>query len=302
MYINKFEENYGRLISTKVSPREAFGGLWACYESNLASLEGIKYWEKVMEKHAGSFHSIWIKELLQAFNNNRKLRSSHMISIFDSLLKPRLLELWQEQVNFNQRTMYDLIKEFKTLKYYDEEIFTKIIDSLIHKNTIQNLYFFDRFYNFIHDVNENPKGTLYGKWTQKIKDFEEKHYSKDYKWRYNLEERRRRTHQELVDRRDEFDWEDFMTVQATDERSERERKRLENEQQKKYAVYNEELFIKIVKEMMDEGKTMIEMMVYLDVDEEALQNAFSLISKQDQIAKLEELRRENKLPIGNQKL
>lgn len=223
-----------------------------------------------------------------------------MVKLFDKLLRDRLLEVWDEQVLFNQRTMNNLIKEFAKIKYYDEEIFTKLIDTIICKNKIQNLYFFDTFHNFMNYVNENPKFTLYGKLNGKIKEFEDKHYSQDFQWRYCNVERRIRTHKELVARRDDIPWEDHMPEDKADERSEREKKRLEAEQQRKYAVYNEELFLKEVKKLMDEGKSMIEMMVYLDVDEDDLQNAFSLMSKKAQIQKLEELRKQNKLPLEGQ--
>uniref|UniRef100_A0A7S3NXM6 Uncharacterized protein n=1 Tax=Euplotes crassus TaxID=5936 RepID=A0A7S3NXM6_EUPCR len=221
-----------------------------------------------------------------------------MNKIIDEYLKPRLLEVWDPKLLYNQRTMNDLIVEFKKLNYYDEEIFEKIIDSLLVKKRIQNIYLFETFHQFMNEVNENPKGSLYQKWTEKINQFEEKHYTADFKWRYNAEERRRRTHKELVARRDEFDWEDFVEVETTDEREERERKRIEEEQQRKYSVYNKELFVKQVKKYRAEGKTMIEMMVYLDVDEEALENAFQAISQEEQLERLEELRKENKLPFA----
>lgn len=235
-----------------------------------------------------------IIDLMQAFNKQSLYEPSHMLQWIDNHFKKRILELWEDQVHFNQRIMLHLIREFETLNYYDEEIFMKLVTSINSKNKIQNLYFFDDFYNFMHKVNENPKYTLYGKLDNEIKAFEEKHYTKDFQWRYNCEERRMRTHKELVARREEPQPEDFIVVQLKDERSEREKKRIEAAQQLKNAVYNEELFIKVVQKMMDEGKTLIEMMVYLDVTEQQLQDAFSKISQQKQVMELERLKSEKK--------
>lgn len=295
----RFEENYHNLMSTKILPRESFGGLWACYESNLASLEGIKYWEATLEEHSKNFHSTWITELLQAFNNNKQLGADHMNGLFDKYFKPRLLEIWDEQLLFNQRTISDFITEFKKLNYYDAEIFEKFLDTLIIKKRIQNIYFFENFHQFFNEVNENPKGELYNKLGDKIKQWEEKHYTEDFKWRYNLEERRRRTHKELVARRDDKEWADFEICHTKDEREELERQRIEAEQQLKYAVYNEDLFVKKVKEFRAEGMATIEMMVLLGCDEEQLEDAYAIISKEEQQNKLEELRKQNKLPFGD---
>lgn len=222
-----------------------------------------------------------------------------MIEWMEKHYKPRLLQVWDTQVLYNQRVMKHLIREFEILNYYDEEIYQKLVTSIISKNKIQNLYFFHDFYNFMHNVNDNPKFSLYKKLDGQIKEFEKKHYCKDFQWKYNLEEKRIRKHKELVARREEAKPEDFIVIQLKDERSEREKKRIEAAQQLKNAVYNEELFISVVRRMMGEGKTLIEMMVYLDVTEQQLQDAFTKISQQDQLEKLEELRKDNKLPFQN---
>jgi hypothetical protein len=291
-----FEQNYHNLQSTKICPRECFGGLWACYESGYASPEGISFWEKHMEEQGKGMHSTWIVELLQAFNKNKPFEASYMIEKFDKIYKPRLLQIWDEQVLFNQRTMISLIKELTEINYYDEEIYSKILDSIIQKNKVQNLYFFDIFYNFFHNVNENPKFTLYQKLGDKITAYEDKHYTEDMRLRYDIEERRLRTHLEMVANRDTKKWEDLTIIRFVDARSDREKLRIEEEQRRKNAVYNEDLFIEYIQKLMAEGKSNIEMMVYLDVDEAALQNAFTIISQREQHKKLEELRKNEQLP------
>jgi hypothetical protein len=104
------------------------------------------------------------------------------------------------------------------------------------------------------------------------------------------------TQEEIVADREDYDWERQKIIMVRDDRSKIERERLEAEQQRKNAVYNQDLFIKIVQELMAEGKSLIEMMVYLDVDEAALTNAFTVISQREQVEKLNELRSQNKIP------
>jgi hypothetical protein len=249
-----------------------------------------------MEEQVKGMHSRWIVELLQSFNKTKPFEQSYIVEKFDRLYKPRILAVWDEQVLFNQRVMINLIEELTAINYYDEEIYLKIMDSIIQKNKVQNIYFFDEFYNFFHNVNENPKFTLYQKLDDRIKAFEDKHLVEDFRWKYDSEERRLKTHVEMVANRDHKKWEDLTLIRFVDERSDREKLRIEEEMRRKNAVYNEDLFIEYVQNMMAEGKSNIEMMVYLDVDESALQNAFTLISQRDQHKKLEELRKDNKLP------
>lgn len=293
----QFEQNYHRLISTKIQPREAFAGVWACYTTGIASADGLAFWENKLEDLNHGLHIKEMTDLLLTFNKRKHYKAQHIINILDKYMKDRILKVWDEQILYNQRMMYILIQEFDKLNYRNEDIDMKLIKTINTKQKIQNIYFFEEFHNFFHNINENPKSPHYGKLGEEIKTFETKFYNKDFQWRYNLEERRIRTHKEVVARRDEPQWEDFFVVQMKDERSEREKRRMEAAQQLKNAVYNEELFIKVVKQMMDEGKTLIEMMVYLDVDESALTNAFTIISKNEQVKKLEEIRKQNKLPF-----
>mgnify|MGYP000872284790 CR=1 FL=1 len=69
----KFESKYPDLINTTVVSRHAFGGLWAYYKSSLGSLEGIEYWEKMLENNIKFLHAVEIVQLTQAFNCNLQL-------------------------------------------------------------------------------------------------------------------------------------------------------------------------------------------------------------------------------------
>ena len=297
----RFEEVYPSLRSTKIQSREAYGGLWGCYTSGLASDYGRKFWEGQIEKLAYGLSAREIWDLVEAHNLNKTLDPLNLKDQIDRLYKKRLLEVWDSQVLYNQRVMMTLITEFLKVKYYDEELLKKLVWSINSKNRIQNLEFFSKFHNAFHEINDNPKTTLYKKLDKDIQDFENKFSTRDFKWRYSIKDKRIRPHKELVARREDAKWESFTMSLTTDERSERERQRIDKEQQLKNAVHNEELFIQVVQKMMNEGKTTIEMMVYLDVREEDIINAQSIISKNEQIKKLEELRKSNQLPFQKEK-
>lgn len=47
----KFEAKYPDLINKQIYSRHAFGGLWAYYKSSLGSIEGIKFWEELLESN-----------------------------------------------------------------------------------------------------------------------------------------------------------------------------------------------------------------------------------------------------------
>jgi hypothetical protein len=85
--------------------------------------------------------------------------------------------------------LFGLAEEFHFLKYYDEELWTKLIDSAIQKRKINNTHYFKAIHASISDINEDPSSGLQGKFTGKIDELVKKHYSADRKWRYDLEKR-----------------------------------------------------------------------------------------------------------------
>jgi len=120
------------------------------------------------------------------------------------------------------------------------------------------------------------------------------HYNEnvDRKWRYDAENHRWRTLQELIDRREETGLEDQKNRKADVDESlitqareaERRLKRL------KMAKYSTELFDEIIAEMMRENRVMMEMMAELDCDEDAIYASQTRIAKKQQTANMIEAR------------
>jgi len=152
-----FEANYKTLSSTDIGQREAYGGLYGCYATGYASIEGLKYWEDKFAETSNLNHVREYVELMRVFVNSEAYDKKHFIKFFKLCMRDNLLEKWDTQVIFNQFVMRDLIEYFKIFKYYDEEIYMKMVKSINTKKKILYIDMFDCFYNFIHDLNEDPK-------------------------------------------------------------------------------------------------------------------------------------------------
>lgn len=159
----------------------------------------------------------------------------------------------------------------------------KIIKTAINKKWTQNLYFFIDLHRCFKAINENAEAGegLYQKLTPLIEEFEAKHYRDNFKYKYNTETLEKYSLKQLMERREETQYgNQTQTKPDTDEsvlevarEAERKLKRL------KMAKYSTELFDEIVKEMMNEKKTIMEMMAELDVEDEAIFSAQTRLAK-----------------------
>ncbi len=165
--------------------------------------------------------------------------------------------------------LFGLLAEFHFLGYYDEELWTKIIDTAINKTKINNTHYWQTIHQTLCEMNDDEKCPMYKKLTPKIDELVKKHFTKDREWRYSLENRGMRSLQDLIDRREESKIDDHLIKRAEiDEKiliqareAEKRLKRL------KMAKYSVELFDEIIEEMMRDKKTIMEMMAELDVDD-----------------------------------
>lgn len=157
---------------------------------------------------------------------------------------------------------------------------------MCRKKKINNIYRAGYFYETLLKLNKDPNTPMFKKLDEKIETFGKKYFPEDRLWRYNLEEGRMRTLDELIERREESKQDDVYIEQAeVDQRiidqvkaAERKLKRL------KMAKYSQELFDEIIEEMMREKKTIMEMMVDLDVDENQIFDAQTRLAKKKQTA------------------
>lgn len=156
VYIN-FERLYGLIKADKMYPREIFGGLYGCYMQNLSSLEGIQFWENRMNEIEWKLHAREIAELLQAFLHNELLSKSHMVAIFDKYLAKRLLEVFQEQIYYNQAVAMELFDNLMKIGCFHEELYLTMLDAIVETDRILGLNAFVVFHKTMHTINEDPK-------------------------------------------------------------------------------------------------------------------------------------------------
>ena len=281
----KLEAQYRLVTSTTMTARHCMGALYGLYRLNQGTLAGIEFWEEQMQPLAQYLHIQDVCELLEGFGLNRTLPRQHMRDKLLHQYKPVLLAKWEAEAVFHQRMLYKLAREFDLLEFYDEELWLKLGETVLHKKKINNLYFFDVFFRCFAKLNADPKGPLFGKFDRVLDALRGKHYTKDREWRYSLAEGGRlRTYAELVARREEPQLEDFEYRKADiDQRVIEQAQAIENQMKRlRMAKLDKNLFDEIVEEMMKDKKTMLEMQAELDVDEQSIFDAQERIAKKKQ--------------------
>ena len=212
--------------------------------------------------------------MLEAFRENRQLHRDHMRELLTKDFKQNvILKYWEEEVRYNQRTLFDLAKELDLIEWYDEEVWQKIVDTAVTKTKINNIHDFELIHNLMHKLNTAKKGHpaahLNSKFETQLMQLIELHYTVDRQWKYNAETRSLRPMQEMIAKRENARMEDHVLSKSdVDEETiikardaEKKLKRL------KMAKYSHDLFDEIIEEMMREKKTILEMMAELDASE-----------------------------------
>ncbi len=149
-------------------------------------------------------------------------------------------------------------------------MWTKILDTAIHKNKINNTHYWVTIHQTTKALNEVPDYPLKGKFNEKILELVSKHFTPDRKWHYYLEKAELFTLYNFIEKRDESKLDDHfikraeidMKILQVAKEAEKRLKRL------KIAKYSSDLFDEIIEEMMREKKTIMEMLAELDCEEE----------------------------------
>jgi len=162
----KLEHFYKTNEDKNLVTRHAFGAVWAYYRSNCGTQFGLDYWEVKLEEMIDNLHCQEIHELMVAFRGNRRLHRSHFIKLLDNNYKAILMEKWQKEVVYNQKLLIELMVECDYLKWYDEEVWTRMVNTYIHKKKINNTHYFRTFHQIVSAVNENPNTGLAGKFDE----------------------------------------------------------------------------------------------------------------------------------------
>ena len=77
--------------------------------------------------------------------------------------KDVILKKWHDECEYHQRRMMDLCIELDELEYYDEDIWSKVWETLSHKKRINNIHFLQYFNGLMQRFNSDPKSVFFKK-------------------------------------------------------------------------------------------------------------------------------------------
>ena len=226
-----------------------------------------------MCNQATELHAWDVVELCLAFRENRTHHRDHLRGILTKYFKKHLLEnLWEPEIDFHQRRLYDLMVELDYLEYWDKDIWRRCFDSVKKHRDLNNIHMFIFHHQKMRQLNEDPKSPLFQTLDADIASLKEKHYNVNREWRYNYDTAEWRSYKEIKSKRENCKQEDQILARGSVDQTlisraieaERKMKRL------RMAKYSPELFDEIVTEMMREKRTMMEMMAELDVEDEKI--------------------------------
>ena len=103
-----------------VSARYAMAGVCAYWRSGCGSSWALKYWETYLEDQAMDLHVDDVIELCQAFKENRTHHRDYMRDYMNRLFKKDvILAKWNDEVEYHQKRLKNLMIEMDDLQYYD---------------------------------------------------------------------------------------------------------------------------------------------------------------------------------------
>ena len=99
-----------------------------------------------------------------------------------------ILKNWKDEVEFNQRTLYNFMIELEYLEYFDKQIWELVFETISHKKRINNITYFTYFHKMMEQFNSDPKSAFFKKLDQNIQKLKERHYTVNRQWRYDFNE------------------------------------------------------------------------------------------------------------------
>lgn len=125
-----------------------------------------------------------------------------MEDLLNTQLKKVLVDNWEREVRMNQRTLFELAREIHKFGWYDKQIWDMIVQAVVTKKAVNNIYDFMEFHEIIHQINTGETNPLRGNYTADIETYLKKHYTEDRQWKYDAERRELRPVQDLIDQRE----------------------------------------------------------------------------------------------------
>lgn len=141
-------------------------------------------------------------QLFEACSLNTSLKKKQLFEFIVEEIKPFIIA---QGFGINYSNCVKLIEQMIRLDFYDKELWSLALNKLEYKIRFNNLIFIQSFYDKLlksKDCGKNPHDL-----TKILTKLKNKLGSKvDYRWRYNLEENRFYTFQELKSNRDNYNF------------------------------------------------------------------------------------------------
>jgi hypothetical protein len=136
-----------------------------------------------------------IVDILDAYSSNTDLPAQKMHTDIDVYYKKQLLSKWDAEIRHFQAYLIRANDSLFKLKYYDEEIWNKIVSDIVAKKRLHNVHYFHTCYHNFTELNKSkvmPNIDFESAIESLLKMFEKR----DYRLQYNLKEMRLKTYDE----------------------------------------------------------------------------------------------------------
>ena len=155
--------------------------------------------------HSDAIHNEDIIRYIDSFADQTRFPRSHFDKYMTTLLKPRLMTIWNKQIKHRSDIHAPLIRALLKMKYYDQDVWGAMWPSV----------FITRRYRmedetFILEsavkLNDDPEFYNFQKLGEVIEKLEMRirNNPEHREWRYNLEEHRYKTFEEMLAQRDRY--------------------------------------------------------------------------------------------------
>eukprot|EP00357_Protocruzia_adherens_P022505 CAMPEP_0115024102 /NCGR_PEP_ID=MMETSP0216-20121206/32938_1 /TAXON_ID=223996 /ORGANISM="Protocruzia adherens, Strain Boccale" /LENGTH=383 /DNA_ID=CAMNT_0002397897 /DNA_START=114 /DNA_END=1265 /DNA_ORIENTATION=+ len=208
-----FSENLRKFRPDDFQPMSFIGMLIAAYTTNAYPKEFVERVQEMMTLQQNFyFNPTYLHRLLAAMNKSTQISKDQLYTLIDLKIKPTFLEEWTQKYETNRKILPSIADELVRLEYKDEEVWTKILESLEQKaKGFTGYQRVIRIMENLRTLNDMEGFFKKGKLDDLIAIYEKKARSNpESNWRYNFEERRYNTWDEMVAQRDRYSERDFM--------------------------------------------------------------------------------------------
>jgi hypothetical protein len=168
--------------------RTLFGLLTSYYKFNRGKNENIYYFEKSVEIDPTDMHMEMSIPLFDLASSSTIIDKDRMNTNFYSFYKPNFLANWNKQVNYKLRLLAEMCKIFPKHKVVDEELWTKIFETLPKFKKINNLDQYDTILKGLLWYDSNPESPRYKKCGKIIEQFKDRVRNVEIRnWKYDVD-------------------------------------------------------------------------------------------------------------------